>query len=291
MKIEARPPSEDEIECLPIPNYPPNSEPMKYDGRYITGGCGLFYIHPDRPDVVTKVAKPIDSCIADLEIEKRVYRRLGKHPHLAKVVAMDEYGIHLKLASHGCLRLYYREGGKATLRRESSVVPQRRYRCRYIHRKDVRHGDLSGRNLLLDSTRNVLLCDFSGSYIDGESATIFAEVGFRHPDESEYRLPTIRAELHSLGSLLYEIVMYVKPYEGLEEDITLKCVARRDYPDVSDVPLGCVIIGCWTGAFASAAEVADAIAQAGMYQVPVLSKPRPTQRADLLLLPRCEISQ
>jgi hypothetical protein len=31
-----------------------------------------------------------------MEIEKRVYRSLGKHPNLANVVDMDEYGIYLE---------------------------------------------------------------------------------------------------------------------------------------------------------------------------------------------------
>ncbi len=157
----------------------------------------------------------------------------------------------------------------------------------YVHSKDVRHGDLSGRNLLLDAERRILLCDFSGSYIDGEKATILAEDGFRHPDKSEARLPTIPAELHSLGSLLYEIMTYTKPYEGVEEEFVLKRIAKREYPDVSEVLLGDVMMKCWMGVFGSAAEVAKAIAQTGIYTH--LTNISWKTRADLL--PRRAISR
>lgn len=234
------------------------------DGYGVIGGCGIFYTLPDRPEVVVKVAIPSDRTLSDFEIEKRVYRRLREHPHLVHVFEINEYGIYLALASNGCLRLYYEKGGKATLHERVTWCRDITAVVEYVHQKNVRHGDLSGRNMLLDSDRKILLCDFSGSYIDGESATIIAEVGFRYPDKNENRLPTIRAELYALGSLLYEIIVGKKPYHNLEDNVVLERMAREEYPNVSDLPLGNVIMGCWTGEFASAADVGDAITQASI---------------------------
>jgi serine/threonine protein kinase len=95
---------------------------------------------------------------------------------------MDQYGIWLERAAHGCLREYYMKGGEAT--------PEEKLRwctdvCRvlqFVHDNNIRHADMSGRNLLLTAERRILLCDFAGSAIDDQKATIVAEDGYRHPD-------------------------------------------------------------------------------------------------------------
>jgi serine/threonine protein kinase len=237
----------------------------------IRAGYSVICEIKDRPGVVLKVPLPFEEYEQAMEIEKRVYRRLGKHPNLANVVDIDEYGIYLERAEPGCLRLFYKEGGKAT--------PEERIKwCRdvaqvlhYVHQNNIRHADLSGRNLLINLTRNILICDFSGSAIDDDRATILAETGFRHPDEKEYRPPTIRAEIHSLGSTIYEIVTGRKPFhektEEQEREVE-KLMEEGKYPDVSKLPLGDVIAKCWKrdGFFASAADVAEEITLSSMFR-------------------------
>ncbi|KAF1959593.1 hypothetical protein CC80DRAFT_545039 [Byssothecium circinans] len=199
-----------------------------------------------------------------MEIEKRVYRRLGKHQHLPVVIDIDEYGIYMERADPGCLRLYYKEGGKATPEERIKWCQDVAEVLHYVHRNNIRHADLSGKNLLIDSARSILLCDFSGSSIDDDRATIVAEAGFRHPDEREYRPPTIRAEIHALGSTIYEIVTGRKPFhektEEQEREVD-KLMKEGEYPDVNELPLGDVIAKCWKrdGFFNSAADVAEEI--------------------------------
>lgn len=243
----------------PVANHPPNAK------TFLVGGCGIIYEVPDRPNELVKVSKPFDYAMRDHEIERRVYRRLGKHRNIVNVVEMDQYGIYLERASHGCLREYFMKGGEATLLERIVWCRDVAEVVSYVNKRNVRHADLSGRNLLVDSRRNILLSDFAGSSIDGEKATILAESGFRHPDESEYVQPTIRAEIHALGSTIYEIVMGAKPYQGLEDHVIDKLVAERRYPDVSEVPLGNVISKCWKGSFDSAAEVAEEIVRSGIF--------------------------
>ncbi|KAL2126942.1 hypothetical protein VTI74DRAFT_11586 [Chaetomium olivicolor] len=129
------------------------------------------------------------------EIDRRNYNRLGRHPNLASVVKIDEHDIWHTRAEHGCTH-------------------------------GVRHADLTGRDLLLDAARNILLCDFAASYIDGEEALVIAEAGYPHPDRSEYLLPTMRSEIHSLGSTFYEIVTGKQPHHGLE-DREIELLLRR----------------------------------------------------------------
>src|SRR2546429_6267414 len=75
----------------------------------------------------------------------------------------------------------------------------------YIHEHNIRYADLSERNVLLDSSTNVRLCDFAGSAIDDDRSTIWAESGFWHPDNEVIKYSTIRAQLHALGSTIYEL--------------------------------------------------------------------------------------
>ena len=101
--------------------------------------------------------------------------------------------------------------------------------------KNVRHADLGGRNLLLD------VCNFAGSAIDDDKATVWAWSGFYHPDERELEHPTIRAELHALGSTIYEIVTCSRHYGGIDEEAIELWLEEGKYPSVVEVTLGQVI--------------------------------------------------
>ncbi|KAK4146657.1 tyrosine-protein kinase transforming protein erbB, partial [Dichotomopilus funicola] len=237
------------------------------------GGFSYVYIHPDRPGLVCKVPAPTPAGKKAMAIEKEIYDRLGtNHPNIVKVVDVDEYGIWMERAAYGFLRLV-NEGGSAKHEHDGGVAGMEltagdRIRwCRdvaraleYIHSKNVRHADLSGRNLPVTADKRILLCDFSGSSLDGVKAMIWAEAGFHHPDPAEYKLPTIRSEIHTLGLTIYEILAGQQPHRRVEVGALVRLIEEGKYPDVSGLPLGDVIRRCWDGRFGSAAEVGDAIA-------------------------------
>ncbi|KAL2017170.1 hypothetical protein VTK56DRAFT_2539 [Thermocarpiscus australiensis] len=237
-----------------ILKYPPSAEFLR------PAGWSAIFTLPERPNEVLKVPLPLDMYERAHDIERRVYRRLGEHKNLVAVVDMDEYGIYLQRAAHGCIREYYKGVGTATLSEKIKWCYDTAQVLEYVHQNNIRHADMSGRNLLLDSAHNILLCDFSGSSIDGNRAIIVAEAGYRHPDRGEYLQPTLRSEIHSLGSTIYERVTGMQPHQGLEDYEVEKLIEQRKYPDVSNTPLGDVIAKCWEGGFGSAAEVAQAIA-------------------------------
>jgi hypothetical protein len=82
----------------------------------------------------------------------------------------------------------------------------------------------------------IKLCDFGGSSIDDEKAIVFAESGYRHPDRKECMSPTIRAEIHSLGSTIYEIITETQPHQGLGDAEIDALIEGRRYPDLEEVP-------------------------------------------------------
>jgi serine/threonine protein kinase len=178
---------------------------------------------------------------------------------------MDQYGIWLERAAHGCLREYYMKGGDATPEEKLGWCTDVCRVLQFVHDNNIRHADMSGRNLLLTAERRILLCDFAGSAIDDQKATIVAEDGYRHPDREEYSIPTIRSEIHTLGSTLHEIMTGKEPHQGIEKETIGKLLEEGTYPDVSKILLGDIIQKCWQGVFHSVAEVGGEIAVKRMF--------------------------
>lgn len=236
------------------------------------GSAGAVFTFPDRPNVVCKMPfRPVvpsahegNLPADDVEDEKRIYKRLGKHPNIIGCLEITEESIHLERATPGCLRLYFKDGGSATLEERLRWSRDLASVIQYLHDHNVRQVDIGGRNILLDADRNIRLCDFAGSVIDDVKPTIVAQNGFRHPDEKEAWGGTLRAEIHALGSTIFEIMTSTGPYRREEQETegsALDLMRRGVYPDVTDVVLGKVIAACWRGEYGSAQQVADSIAE------------------------------
>ena len=244
-------------------------------------GCSMVCENKDEPDVVVKCPHDIAQNRAAVDMEARIYERLGPHANLVRVLRKDDYGIYMERAQHGCLRVYYMEGGAATPAERLRWCEDVARVLHHVHARGVLHRDLSGRNLLLDAARNLLLCDFSGSSMDGTKSPMPTahETGFAPPASDECPATPLRAELHALGSTIFEIVTGLKPFveehrQWDSDSVIDRLMLDGKYPDVSHLPLGDVIAKCWTwngDGFASAAEVADAIADSGEPQRPLQS--------------------
>ncbi|KAK3320545.1 kinase-like domain-containing protein [Cercophora scortea] len=226
------------------------------------GGSGATFTFADRPGQVSKLPYHQAAPTANVEVEKRIYKRLGSHPNIIPCLGIDADAIHLELAEHGCLRLYFREGGTATTEERVRWARDLAGVIQYLHDHNVRQVDIGGRNILLDAERNIRLCDFAGSSIDDVAPTVVAQDGFRHPDDDEALRGTLRAEIHAIGSTIYEIMTSTCPHRREEEEEVgraLDLMRAGVYPDVAGVVLGRVIAACWRGEYASAREVAEGI--------------------------------
>jgi hypothetical protein len=65
----------------PVVNYPLNADTV------LRGGYSVLYTHPDRPE---QVPRPWEEYKPALQVERRIFKRLGEHPNLVKVIEMDE---------------------------------------------------------------------------------------------------------------------------------------------------------------------------------------------------------
>ncbi|KAI0867269.1 kinase-like domain-containing protein [Hypoxylon argillaceum] len=235
------------------------------------GGSGKLYTYPNCTTEVIKLPFSSKASTANLEIEKRVYQRLGSHPNIIRCLRIEDYGIHLERAEHCSIREYYAEGGTATLEERIKWSRDVANALQYIHEHNVRHADLGGKNVLLDSSRTVRLCDFAGSAIDDNRSTVWAQSGYRHPDDDEVEHSTIRAELHALGSTIFEIITSSQPHGKVEEWIVAQWIREGKYPDINNIALGDMIMKCWKGVFKSAKEVAQDIEDRGKQFIKFIS--------------------
>jgi len=94
----------------------------------------------------------------------------------------------------------------------------------YIYDKNVRHADISSKNILLDANRNIL----AGSSIDDVRSTVIAQVGFWHTGDDVNA--TIRSEIHDLGSSIFELITFTCPHWREEAKVEGMAAALLQIP-------------------------------------------------------------
>lgn len=230
---------------------------------FSAGGTGFVYYFPSNPHEVIKICTDYPLAEANMLIEREAYTRFmkaGGHPHVVKCTRIADNGVYLERAANNDLRTYFVLGGVATIEERMQWCYDLADALQFVHEQGVRHADTSGKNVLLDAQRNIKLCDFAGSGIDGKQPNVWGEAGFSHPDHDQVRRATIPAELHALGSTIYEIITSCKPHHEELRDFVIESWFRDGiYPEVHDIPLGGIMLKCWKGEFESAREVADEI--------------------------------
>ncbi|KAF2253831.1 kinase-like protein [Trematosphaeria pertusa] len=239
------------------------ARPLKLLGAGVSGHVFVVDDH-----TVVKVALKSGNAYMDNEwlqdhlIERRIYERLGKHDRICELKYTIDRGLVLARLKQ-CLR------ERLVDFRKRNMLPSYEERFRwsiqaaqgsaYIHEKGVLQSDIGCQNLLLDENDNIKLCDFGGSSIDGSKPLCSPGTGFQRPTEDEDTI-NIRDELFALGSTIYEIWTSKKPYQddsGCDADYrtVLDHFKNQRFPDLTGILPASIIMKCWLGYYASAAEV------------------------------------
>ncbi|KAK2740119.1 COP9 signalosome catalytic subunit rri1 [Myotisia sp. PD_48] len=228
--------------------------------RFVTaGGTGLLYAYPNNTREIMKLWSRNPDSSNNMQIEKRIYDRIqkaGGHPNIVKCIRIQENGIVLERARYGDLRGYFRRGGTATRRERMGWCKDLSSALAFVHSHNIKHCDLCCKNVLLDENRRIKLCDFAGSSISGSPPQIWPEPGFAHPREAYVRRAKMEAELHALGSTIYEIMTSRRPYHNEPRDGAVHVWFQNgNYPEVNNIGLGNVMLKCWKGEYKSADQV------------------------------------
>lgn len=210
------------------------------------------------------------SCEDALIREDLIYKHLGKHPQVLKCFGLEEVhpGIHslrLELAPLGNVRQFIEE-------HEDDRLPERSrlqmaldvaVGVSFIHSRGVRHTDLSCRNLFLFEGNRVKLGDFGASMLDGREfdETVYEESGYELPCRGREfgDRPVFKKELFALGSAIYEIMAWTRPFKALEDSEIEARYSREEFPSLDGITVGQIISGCWKELYGSADEVVMAL--------------------------------
>ncbi|KAK1771317.1 hypothetical protein QBC33DRAFT_523299 [Phialemonium atrogriseum] len=130
-------------------------------------------------------------------------------------------------------------------------------------------GDLSTRNALVSTDLSIKLCDFASSVLDGvypEFGDYTYEPTYRPalPEAEVDELAMMQQELYALGSAVYEIIEWKRPYAEFvdKEGVDIwEVVESGVMPEITDHNVAQdIILRCWHFEYESARDVADDLA-------------------------------
>lgn len=127
-----------------------------------------------------------------------------------------------------------------------------------MHRNGIIHCDIKPQNLLLDTTFDIKIIDFSGSSLDGSKPASGEGTRFFLPRHWRDQ-PTVATDLFALRSTLYEIFQGTSPYEEIHSDQVERLFTQKEFPGVSNILCGQIIKQCWLSQVDSAADVQTAV--------------------------------
>lgn len=197
--------------------------------------------------------------LKDIETERQAYRRLARNPspYITKCYDYENpRGIIMErldqTVRHRLKQLDSAPTGDDVIK----WAMQAARGLAFLHDRDIVQADVGCHNMLLDSSGNLKLCDFSGCSIDGNDASVCYEPWSQLPSAD---MPNKRADIFALGSAIYEMATGHKAHQDLSEyEISASYEALRfpeDYPASRDEQLWTIIKGCWTGDHKTAGEV------------------------------------
>ncbi|KIW14422.1 hypothetical protein PV08_07205 [Exophiala spinifera] len=186
-----------------------------------------------------------------LQLEKKIYERLGNHDRICEFKYAVDHGHVLEGFMQnlsGLLRLYAQAGRQPPLPLALKWSIQTADACAYIHSKGVIKANLNCHTLFMDNQGNIKLYDFTGSSIDGSMPLERPDPGFVRPGADATRAD-VQDNLFALGSIMYQITTGVEPSWNSNHS------APHHFHELSRLPLASVITKCWLGQYRSAAEV------------------------------------
>ena len=109
----------------------------------------------------------------------------------------------------------------------------------YAHQNEVIHRDIKPSNIILSLSGQVKITDFSIAYIKRGHSTLvkglFGSPSYMSPEQVKEEFITERNDLFSLGSVLYELLVGKKAFEGENEYSIMFKIVNDDPPPILEL--------------------------------------------------------
>ncbi|KAJ5612001.1 hypothetical protein N7510_005195 [Penicillium lagena] len=229
-------------------------------GQFISGGItGIVELLNDGTALKSPFPdSEIESHVLDIAKEASIYRRIGPHKRLVRLVGHSRDGLVLEYMENGDLKTYLQSHHSISMSLRSKWAYQVAEAVDLLHRNGIIHCDIKPRNFLLDKAFDIKIIDFSGSSLDGSKSASGENTRFFLPRHWKDK-PTVTTDIFALGSTLYEIFQGTSPYEDVPSDEVERLFTQKEFPDVSGIPCGQIIKQCWLSQIDSAAHVQTVI--------------------------------
>lgn len=219
-----------------------------------TGTVGTVYLAKSKSSDQQYAIKILQTAISNDELVKRRFRREMEilerlaHPHIIRYFGG---GIHegqlfyaMEMLEGGNLRDLLERYGCLSWQEVASVGRQVSSALQYAHNYGIIHRDLKPGNLFLDGDAKVKLGDF-GIARDTNAADITSQgltVGthaYMSPEQIKGEPINGKADLYSLGCVLFELVTGHKPFEGLNFAVLFEQHLNKRPPMVTELVADC----------------------------------------------------
>lgn len=220
------------------------------------GAMGIVYRALD-PDINREVAiKTIrfDTVIDETgknETLKRFMREaqaVGKleHPNIATIYDVsreqDQTNIVMQLIDGKSLKDIIESGKKFTVPEVLSLMESLAEALGYAHEQGIVHRDVKPANILVDKKGKPHLVDFGVARLEKSTMTsVGAIVGtpsYMAPEQVMGKKVDARADIFSLGVILYECLTQRRPFEGDHITTVVYKIAHEEPPALSDLEGG-----------------------------------------------------
>ena len=109
-----------------------------------------------------------------------------------------------------------------------------------LHKKDIMHRDIKSDNLFLCDNDIVKIGDLGQASSESKCKSFVGTFYYRAPEMQDFGEYTKEIDIWSAGVVLYELIMLVRPFEGIEQKEVQNRIEKIDYkpiPDDTDVRL------------------------------------------------------
>ncbi|TPX07586.1 uncharacterized protein E0L32_010685 [Thyridium curvatum] len=182
-------------------------------------------------------------CEDALRHEEGIYNHLGEHPQILRCLGLVSVhdgmnSLRLERAPFGNVRQYIERNERLSEPHRLQMALDVAVGLSHIHSRGVQHADLSCRNLFLFDNYRVKIGDFGGSIMQNSTfpQTVCEEPRYELPcrgRDFEHR-PVVKRELFALGSAIYEITYWTRPFPDLQDTEVETRYANDEFPSLSD---------------------------------------------------------